>query len=197
MNDKLINRDIDEDGTVDACDLDSDNDGVLDSEEDTNANSEFLDDEGDSLPLGDGVSNTFDLDSDNDTVLDLMEGRPLSQAEINVLDSDHNGVFDEMLSYGLNGFLDLLETTPDSGVLRPELLALRNTDGDDRPDMLDTLSDGNTFDMYLVGNDGLDIDGGGFLSVINDPDRDGVQIQVDHDPAKRGSPASPYSPHSS
>lgn len=202
INDKSATADTDGDGVVDACDLDSDNDGILDSEEDLDRNGKFLDDdtEGDILVtpvLGDGVSATFDLDSDNDGILDLMEGRPLTRAQIDAFDADHNGVFDAGLSFGANGLLDALETAPDSGVLRPELATVRNTDGDDKPDFVDLTSNGTDLDLYAIGRSELDIFGGGFVSVGVDADRDGIQIGVDTDLAVRGAPASPYSPYSS
>lgn len=202
INDKSATADTDGDGVVDACDLDSDNDGILDSEEDLDRNGKFLDDdtEGDILVtpvLGDGVSATFDLDSDNDGILDLMEGRPFTRAQIDAFDADRNGVFDAGQAFGANGLLDALETAPDSGVLKPEFVSIRNTDGDDKPDFVDLTSNGTDLDLYAIGRSDLDLLGGGFVSVGVDADRDGIQIGVDTDLIVRGAPASPYSPYSS
>lgn len=202
LNDKSSTTDTDGDGVVDRCDIDSDNDGVLDTEEDVDHNGIFgdTDIEGDILVtpvLGDGVPNYLDLDSDNDGVLDLMEGRPLSRAEIDLLDADHNGVFDATNTFGANGLLDALETAPDSGVLRPELSMLRNTDGDDKEDAVDLTSNGSDFDLYQIGQGDLDLLGGGFITVISDADTDGIMVGVDSAPDQRGAPGSPYSPYSS
>lgn len=187
---------------MDRCDLDSDNDGVLDAEEETERNGIFgdSDHEGDILVtpvLGDGVPNYLDLDSHNDGLLDLMEGRPLSRAEIDLLDADHNGIFDASNAFGANGLLDALETAPDSGVLRSELSVLRNTDGDDKQDMFDVTSNGVDFDLYQIGRSDLDLLGGGFISVIFDIDQDGIMRGVDTDLNRRGASGSPHSPYSS
>lgn len=202
VSDKSQTVDTDGDGVPDACDLDSDNDGILDSEEDFGQNGRYLDDdvEGDILltpVLGDRVPNVFDLDSDNDGVLDLMEGRSLTRAQIDAFDADRNGVFDAGQSFGANGLLDALETAPDSGVLRPEFAALRNTDGDDKPDFLDIESRNGAFDLYAIGHATLDTIGGGFISAGPDADGDGIQNPVDTETAVRGAPGSPYSPYSS
>lgn len=114
--------DTDGDGIVDACDLDSDNDGIPDSVEDFNQSGKFEDDdtEGDILltpVLGDGIPNYLDLDSDNDGILDLFEsGIPASV--INQIDKDRNGIIDSDIPVGKNGLADILETFPDSGVLK-------------------------------------------------------------------------------
>lgn len=149
VNDKSQEQDTDGDGVVDACDLDSDNDGVLDSEEDTDSNGLFNDDDTEGVfglvdVLGDGVPSYRDLDSDNDGVLDLFEGRTLTAEQIEAWDADFNGIFDADLSYGKNGILDQLETSPDSGILKPSVSALRNTDKDDKPNVIDLSSNAPT-----------------------------------------------------
>lgn len=199
-SDKSSTLDSDGDGVVDACDLDSDNDGILDAEEDVNRDGLLEDDDidGDNLfvpVIGDGVSSYLDLDSENDGVLDLMEGRPFGSAQIDQFDADHNGVFDASLSFGANGLLDAIETSPDSGVLLPALAALRDADGDGTPDCRDLTSNGSDFDLYLIGRFDADLLGGGFISQISDADRDGIQAVVDTDPTTRGAPASPLSPN--
>ena len=200
VNDKSDIRDTDADGVVDRCDLDSDNDGILDTEEDLSRNGVFGDDDHDGdiliLPvLGDGTPSYLDLDSENDGVLDLMEGRPLTRAQIDAFDADHNGVFDATLSFGTNGLLDDLETAPDSGILRPEFATQRNLDGDALPDSNDPTSDGTHLDLYEIGRADLDQLGGGFITPIDDADEDGIMSVIDSDPVNRGAPGSPYSPY--
>ncbi|MCW3160206.1 T9SS type A sorting domain-containing protein [Chryseobacterium oryctis] len=198
VNDKSPIIDSDGDGIVDACDLDSDNDGIPDSIEDLNGNGKFEDDDIDGVygpveVLGDGISSYLDLDSDNDGVLDLFEsGIPVSI--INQIDKDKNGVIDSNVPVGKNGIADILETYPDSGVLK---YPLKNTDGDDKPDFIDLDSNGVEFDLYAIGKSDLDDLGAGFISRINDLDRDGIQAVVDTDLVRRGAPNSPLSPYAS
>lgn len=210
VTDKSATEDTDADGVTDACDLDSDNDGILDAEEDLDANGRFEDDDidGDILitpVLGDGIACYLDLDSENDGVLDLMEGRPFTRAEIDAFDSGHDGILDATLTFGANGLLDDLETSPDSGVLKAQYLELRNTDGDDKYDFFDALSNGTEFDLYAIGRSDLDLLGGGVITPIIDADEDGIMDTVpagaspgaDTDSTERGAPGSPYSPYSS
>ena len=198
VNDKSPTMDSDGDGVADACDGDADNDGIPDALEDLNHNGKFEDDDVDGdlliIPvLGDGVSSYLDLDSDNDGILDLFEsGIPTSV--IDQIDTDKNGVIDAGVPKGNNGIADILETAPDSGVMK---YPLRNTDGDDKPDFVDLKSNGVEYDLYAIGKDNLDTLGGGFISTINDADADGIQAVVDTDLVKRGSPNSPLSPYAS
>jgi|GEM_PF-331855 gliding motility-associated-like protein len=130
-----VRMDSDGDGIEDALDLDSDNDGVPDLFEAANQSITLLntdndlnglDDVFDSVTLvidtdGDGVPNHLDLDSDNDGIYDLVEsGFTLS-------DTDTNGIIDNAnaANVGINGLLDSLESTPDSGILANPL---RNSD---------------------------------------------------------------------
>ncbi|MCW3160208.1 T9SS type A sorting domain-containing protein [Chryseobacterium oryctis] len=196
VNDKSPTIDTDGDGIVDACDLDSDNDGILDAVEDLNNDGLFENDdnEGDLFvisTLGDGVPNYLDLDSDNDGILDLFEsGIPTSV--IDQIDTDHNGIIDIGVAVGKNGIADILETYPDSGVLK---YSVKNTDGDNDFDFIDLTSNGTTFDLYAIGKGNLDTLGAGFISRINDQDKDGIQAVVDTDLEKRGAPESPMSPY--
>lgn len=195
VNDKSIERDSDGDGVVDACDLDSDNDGLPDAIEDVN-NGRFEDDDvdGDILltpTLGDGVSNYLDLDSENDGLLDLFESG-IPAAVIEVLDADRNGIIDAHHVFGANGLADALETAPESGVLNYTVL---DTDGDGRSDFIDPTSNGVEYDLYVIGLGSLDQLGGGFLTVADDGDRDGIMGVVDSAPDARGAPGSPVSPY--
>ncbi|MBB4807529.1 hypothetical protein HNP38_002835 [Chryseobacterium defluvii] len=199
LNDKSPTRDSDGDGIPDACDLDSDNDGIPDvMEEDINHNGLFEDDDVDGdltfvSVLGDGVANYLDLDSDNDGILDLFEsGIPASV--INQIDTDHNGIIDNGVPSGENGIPDVLETSPDSGVLK---YPVKDSDGDGVPDFLDLKSNGSDYDLYQIGRADLDLLGGGFISTISDSDADGIQAVVDTDLINRGAPNSPLSPYAS
>lgn len=198
VNDKSPSMDSDGDGIVDACDGDSDNDGIPDALEDLNNNGKFEDDDADGDPVfvavpGDGVPSYLDLDSDNDGVLDLFEsGIPVSV--IDQIDTDHNGIVDSGVAKGNNGIADVLETSPDSGIMK---YPLRNTDGDDKPDFVDLTSNGSQYDLYVIGKDNLDDLGGGFISRISDADSDGIQAVVDTDLVNKGAPDSPLSPYAS
>lgn len=188
--------DTDGDGVIDDCDLDSDNDGIPDAIEDLNRNGRFRDDDvdGDILLialLGDGVSSFLDLDTDNDTVLDLFEAG-IPKAVIEQIDRDRNGVIDADVPVGANGLADIVETTPDSGVIN---YTIRNSDDDDKSDFFDLNSNGSTFDMYEVGSADRDLLGGGFLQPSADPDADGIMDPVDTALAVRGAPGSPPSPY--
>ncbi|MGK6344008.1 T9SS type A sorting domain-containing protein [Chryseobacterium sp. DT-3] len=196
VNDKSPAIDTDGDGIVDACDLDSDNDGITDALEDLDGNGKFEDDDTEGVfgpvqVLGDGISSYLDLDSDNDGILDLFEsGIPTSV--ISQIDTDLNGIIDSNVAVGNNGIADILETSPDSGVMK---YPLKNTDGDDKPDFVDLNSNGVDYDLWAIGKDNLDDFGVGFISRINDLDKDGIQAVVDTDLVKRGAPASPLSPY--
>ncbi|MDQ0783271.1 T9SS type A sorting domain-containing protein [Chryseobacterium sp. W4I1] len=198
VNDKSPTLDTDGDGIMDACDFDSDNDGIPDALEDLDQNGKFEDDDTEGIfgfvpVLGDGISTYLDLDSDNDGILDLFEsGIPTSV--ISQIDTDHNGVIDSNVAVGSNGIADILETSPDSGILK---YPLKNTDGDDKPDFIDLNSNGTDFDLWAIGKVNLDDFGAGFISRIVDLDRDGIQAVVDTDLAKRGAPDSPLSPYAS
>ncbi|WP_223606546.1 T9SS type A sorting domain-containing protein [Chryseobacterium sp. OSA05B] len=196
VNDKSPTLDTDGDGIVDACDLDSDNDGIPDALEDLDKNGKFEDDDTEGVfgpvqVLGDGISSYLDLDSDNDGVLDLFEsGIPTSV--VNQIDTDRNGIIDKGVAVGTNGIADILETSPDSGILK---YPLKNTDNDDKPDFIDLNSNGIDFDLYAIGKGDLDDFGAGFISRIVDLDKDGIQAVVDTDLVKRGAPDSPLSPY--
>ena len=196
VNDKSLTIDTDGDGIVDRCDADSDNDGIPDVIEDFEHNGQFQDDDVDGVfgpvaVLGDGVSSYLDLDSDNDGVLDLFEsGIPI--AVINAIDTNHDGIIDAGVALGNNGFADVLETFPDSGIPK---YALANTDCDDKPDFLDLTSNGTDYDLYAIGKDNLDQLGAGFITPIVDADKDGIMAAIDADDTVRGSTPSADSPY--
>ena len=117
------------------------------------------------------------------------------------IDADANGVVDASLAVGRNGFPDILETSPDSGVAK---YVLRDTDGDGDPDFLDLISNGNAsclptracqFDLYAIGRADLDEYGGGFMNRTPDVDLDGIMNWVDTNLQVVGAPGSPLSPY--
>ena len=139
--------DKDGDGILNPDDLDDDNDGILDTVElagDPNRDTD-----------GDGIIDSFDLDSDNDGILDVVE------AGHDQIDTNGDGRIDGGASaFGANGFANVLETAPESGIAN---YTVANTDGDGLQDFQDLDTD----------NDGiLDVTEG---TVDNgaDPDRDG------------------------
>lgn len=183
--------DTDGDGIADACDSDSDNDGILDTVENANENDYYEDDDYDILfesPTVYAIANYKDLASDNDGILDLFKSG-ISNSIINIIDKDKNGVIDADIALGSNGFADILETSPDSGIAN---YTIKNTDGDGNPDILDLTSNGSAFDLYVIGKGDFDTTGGGFISRGADADSDGIQNQVDTDLIVKGSPLSPY-----
>ena len=119
-------NDNDLDGIKDAFDLDSDNDGIPDIIENQgtlitlssiDVNLDGLDDVFDILALpidtdGDNVLDFYDLDSDNDGISDLIETGQLGTLS----DTDLNGVEDGP-TYGINGWADAAETSPDSNTI--------------------------------------------------------------------------------
>lgn len=118
--------DTDGDGIVNSFDSDSDNDGIPDIIEkngtyitlsNTDINADGLDDVFDITitPLdtdNDTLFNFLDVDSDNDGIFDLEEsGHGLP-------DTDFDGMIDNAIALiGNNGFVNSLETSPDTGIL--------------------------------------------------------------------------------
>ncbi|NYE94004.1 hypothetical protein FHU41_000225 [Psychromicrobium silvestre] len=120
-------------------------------------------------------------------MLDLFESG-IPAALIAQIDTNRDGIIDANFPVGTNGLADILETSPDSGVIN---YTLKNTDGDDKPDFVDLNSDGTNLDLYQVGNSQFDDLGAGFISRIVDPDADGIMGVVDTDATHRGSPGAP------
>ena len=122
-----VANDNDFDGIEDALDLDSDNDGIPDFVENigilrplsgVDADLNGLDDIYDiaGIPLdtdADTVPDFYDLDSDNDGITDLIETGQLGLLS----DTDLNGIVDSGFPFGINGWVDLAETTPDSNLI--------------------------------------------------------------------------------
>lgn len=148
-----IETDTDADGIANALDLDSDNDGIPDSIEaqgkgfksftGVDTNKDGLDDafEPGLVPINFDTDATIsftgydylDLDSDNDGIYDLVE------AGHNAVDANKDGKVDG--NVGLNGLLDSLETTPDSGKLK-YTIADSDADGNFNYFELDSDDDG-------------------------------------------------------
>jgi len=159
-------NDTDGDGIPDQLDLDSDNDGIPDSMENqkipkplsnTDTNLDGLDNLFDSAtsPLdsdNDGVPNYLDLDSDNDGIYDLVESGS------NALDSNKDGILDTA-AFGTNGLANILETSPDNGVLS---YSVADTDGDGIKNQTEMDSD-NDLCNDVIEAGFLDADGDGIL----------------------------------
>ena len=137
--------DVDGDGVNNAIDVDDDNDGLLDVIEGT----------GDAD--GDGVANQYDLDSDNDGILDSREASR-NIGTVADLDTDGDGRINE-LAVGSNGFVDVLESTPDAAT---SIFSVADSDNDGVPDFLDLDSDNDSIYDVTESNH-TDVDGNGRL----------------------------------
>lgn len=143
-------KDNDNDGVKDEFDLDSDNDGIPDlvenqgvlvalsgSDIDLNGLDDIY-----NITLSpidtdaDGVLDFYDLDSDNDGITDLIETGQLGLLS----DTDLNGIVDGP-AFGINGWIDVAETTPDSNDIG---YVLNDLDGDLIFTYIDADSDGDT-----------------------------------------------------
>jgi len=145
-------KDSDLDGVEDSFDLDSDNDGIPDIIESLGNNNltltgvdvdqNGLDDvfNNGTSPIDsdlDMVPDYLDLDSDNDGIYDLVETGQLGI----FLDTDLNGIVDGAATYfGMNGWIDVAETAPDSGLIG---YVLNDEDADSNYSYLDLDSDGD------------------------------------------------------
>ncbi|NKI27748.1 immunoglobulin domain-containing protein [Arenibacter sp. 6A1] len=106
----------------------------------------------------DGIANHLDLDSDNDGIYDAVEAGH---------NQPHtNGVVNS--GYGANGLANIVETSPESGVIN---YSIRNTDGTAPPDYLDEDSDddGCKDANEAYGNVTADSDGNGYYGSGNPP----------------------------
>jgi hypothetical protein len=149
-----VPKDYDGDGVYDQFDYDSDNDGIPDYIEvqgasfvaasNIDANNDGIDDAYNTglTPVdfdNDGIVDYLDLDSDNDGIYDLNE------SGYTLTDANSNGVIDGT-NFGVNGWLNTLETTPDSGIIAN---SVANTDGDLLNNYLDLDSDGDGCDDVI------------------------------------------------
>ena len=180
--------DTDNDGIINAFDLDSDNDGIADiieaggvdvdnngvvdvfSDTDNDGYANTFDSDNGGVALADldidldGLNNRVDIDSDNDGIVDVIEAQ-LSGSTPQLpsgIDSDNDGIDDEF------------DTNSGNTLLIPI-----NTDGFDSPDYIDTDSDNDQYDdlleAYDTDNDGaLDISPSGL-----DTDLDGLDDNFD------------------
>ncbi len=158
--------DTDSDGIINSFDSDSDNDGIPDLIEkngtyktlsNTDANIDGLDDVFDIAIKAidtdnDAVLNFLDVDSDNDGIFDLEE------AGHGLLDIDLNGIIDNAIALiGANGFVDGLETNPDSTIIG---YIISDTDNDSVFNYLELDSDNDTCpDVSEAGFTDTDEDG--------------------------------------
>ena len=200
-----IPADFDNDGLTNDIDIDDDNDGIPDTIESggidplTDADHDgvpvYIDDDDHDFNVGDvdgliqpgfdydndGWPNFVDLDSDNDGLFDAAESGRFAGDDAN---------FDGMLDnpVGMNGLADVLESSPDSGILT---YSIQNNDAafpisDTNPDFIDKDDDN---DNVLTTNenpdanhngypdDAQDTDGGGSADYL-DPDDDGDGIDT-------------------
>ena len=143
-----IPKDTDGDGIANQNDSDSDNDGILDAIEaagsaafvltNVDVNEDGIDDVfGSGLTPVDSdndiVLNYLDLDSDNDGIHDLDE------SGFNMADTDSNGMIDGA-NFGTNGLANILETAPDSGIIKP-IYILGDVDSDGNLNYIELDSD--------------------------------------------------------
>ena len=202
--------DSDLDGLENALDLDSDNDGIADYIEALGNNFVSLsniDDDNNGLddvynisamPIDtdlDGIPDYLDLDSDNDGIFDLYETGQLGLLS----DIDFNGIVDgPIANFGINGWIDTAETSPDSGLIGYTQNDLDNdsnfsyldldSDGDGCSDVIEAgFSDANTDD--LLGDNIVVVDANGSVNnasdgytIPNSDYLDAAPISVDTEP---------------
>ncbi len=185
---------FDDDRQFDKDDIDDDNDGIPDIYESYGINPDadfdddgtpvYLDDNDDNFDIGDNdsyaesffdfdrdsIPNHLDYDADGDGILDIYETgfKDLEISSKGKLVSDFRG-------FGVNGLLDKLETSPDSGELINGLL---NTDSDDNWNFLD-IDDDN--DGILTSRENADPNGDGNPEDALDSDNDGIPDYLDYD----------------
>ena len=184
--------DNDGDGIPDNIDLDDDNDGIPDTEESGGldatgdadndgtpnyADPDFCTANGGTINSngvcdlfdndGDGIINQFDLDSDNDGIPDIIE------AGGGALDTDGDGIIDDLTDANNNGLADVAE----GGGALP----VPNTDGDGVPDFLDLDSDNDGIaDVIEAG--GADTDGDGIVDGFSDVNNNGYDDDTEASP---------------
>lgn len=166
--------DTDGDGIANQDDLDDDNDGIPDNVEGLiDADGDGVADANSRDSDGDGTPDGWDLDSDNDGLLDNREAHPDFNF-VSGLDQVVNGAIDIGVNVGANGLADIIETSPDSGVIN---YSIQDTDGDGTPDFMDIDSDGDGI-TDLVEAGGVDTNNDGRIDNFVDADDKGVDDAV-------------------
>jgi len=157
-------QDSDGDGIINSLDIDSDNDVIPDSVEIGLTAPTPVDTDGDLIP------DFLDLDSDNDGIPDIYESNSNEIKIDTVLDANMDGTVDNTVVFGMNGFVDNIETQIDNGI---PIYAIPDTDGDGVRDFRDTDSDNDgTADVLEAG--GTDADNNGLVDAIVDSNQNGV-----------------------
>ncbi|PHS08259.1 MAG: hypothetical protein COA88_07185 [Kordia sp.] len=172
--------DTDQDGILDAIDVDDDNDGIPD----------VIEDAGNTDIDGDGIINSLDLDSDNDGLDDIFESGALAVAGVHDYDDtngdgfvDGNGMIDGTNDqFAPNGLFVLLRNTNNPDTINYTLV---NTDQADRDNYLDTDDDNDGIltkreiqDFALVAS----TNNYGYTNIqIQDIDNDGIINYLDDD----------------
>ena len=193
--DYLDASDFDHDGVNDLVDLDDDNDGIPDVNESggidplTDADNDgypvFVDDDDNDNAIhnnngiiepgfdmdGDGIPNHFDINSDNDVLFDTAESGRLSVPV--GTDTNMDGVLEG--DVGVNGIVDELETTPDSGILLYNILDT-DTDGN-----INALDDDDDNDHVLTNDEHPDDNNNAYPDDALDTDTDGIPDYLDRD----------------
>ncbi|MBX2878987.1 MAG: hypothetical protein KTR32_03590 [Granulosicoccus sp.] len=156
-------EDSDGDGIANQNDIDSDNDTIPDVVERGPDASMPVDTD------GDGIPDFLDLDSDNDGITDIREANT-GELNVNLIDTDNNGQVDSGQVIGSNGYVDVAETSPDSGV---PIFAVADSDDDGNRDYIELDSDNDgVFD--LTETLGTDTDSNGLVDSTTDDNQDGV-----------------------
>jgi len=192
LDDTFDVDDNDDDGIVDAIDIDDDNDGILDTDEygglnpladaDGDQVPVYLDDDDNDASVGDvnnqvevaydfdvdGIPNHFDLDSDGDGLWDAAES-----GQTTGIDVDFNGELEGV--FGTNGLVDNVETAPDSGVL---VYTLLDSDADGQYNFLDTDDDN---DHIATQAEHADANHNGYPDDAAQSDTDGIPDYLDED----------------
>ncbi len=184
-------NDHDNDGITDENDLDDDNDGIPDIVE-CNGIDPLTDADNDGVPVylddddndnsvgnanyavetafdldGDGIPNHFDLDSDGDGLFDLVEAGSTGWTDANM-----DGMIEG--NVGNNGLVDILESSPDSGIIN---YTYQDTDNDGTPDFLD-IDDDN--DGILTINEHPDDNANHYPDDAWDSDNDSIPDYLDN-----------------
>lgn len=120
---------------------------------------------------GDGVDDYYDSDSDNDGIPDLVEAGGV--------DTDGNGIIDDLTDTDADGLLDSYDITPNV-YFAEEITTLYDDDfdGDGLKSRIDLDSDNDGI-LDIIEALGTDADGNGMLDVFVDTDADGYHDNFD------------------